>query len=247
MGPTFWITKLMPILILTRPRSASERFLAIVQDVMGESVKAVVSPLIEIEPSKARFSQKDEGLVLTSENGANAAKRLGFKQGTEAYCVGQRTALVASEAGFVPFSADGDVEDLVTMVDQLRPPMPLVHVRGEHVRGDLCQRLQGRGIECTEVVAYRQVAKPPSQELLAALQGNEPLLVPLFSPRSAMIFGLCEEPTAPIHVIALSAAVAAEVADLGADTVRTVPKPDADAMVAATCHRLIELMDRPIA
>ena len=47
-----------------------------------------------------------------------------------------------------------------------------------------------------------------------------------------------------MHVIAMSSAVAAEVADLGADTVTIAENPNFDAMLAATCRRLDSLLRR---
>ena len=237
----------MAILVLTRPLEASLRFLAQVEEQAGLEVRSIISPLFEVVEMSAVVETSGKELVLTSANGVSGAKRLGFERGSKAYCVGARTAEVAELAGFDAISAEGNADDLVRLIADERSTQTLVHVHGEHTRGNVAERLNELGFHCESVTTYRQVICPPSEALINALHGNDPLLVPLFSPRSALIFGLAEDIRAPLHVIAMSQAVAAEVSDLGADTVRVVENPETQAMVAATCHRLFELLSPPIA
>lgn len=237
----------MTILVLTRPREASRRFLADVQEKMGVEIRSIISPVIEIEYLPASVDVVGKALVFTSVHGVEGAKQLGFASGTPAFCVGDKTAEAATLAGFSAHSARGDARALVDLVKQIAPRKPLVHVHGAHTRGEVAEHLSASGIKCESIVTYAQVAQAPTETLLAALNGTTPLLVPLFSPRSALIFGMVDEITAPLHVIAMSAAVAAEVADFGADTVRVAEKPDGPSMVAATCHRLFELLGPSLA
>ena len=237
----------MAILVLTRPTEASRRFSLEVQKKMGLDISVIISPLLEIVQLPAKIESRNKALVLTSANAVSGAVRLGFRSGTKAFCVGAKTAEAAQEAGFQTLSADGNADDLVSLIADLNPATPLVHVRGEHTRGNVANRLSNLGFPCESVTTYRQAIRPPTETLLSALLGDEPLLVPLFSPRSALIFGLVEEIRAPLHIIAISQAVASEVADLGVDTVRVIDKPDAQSMVAATCHRLFELLGPSIA
>lgn len=229
----------MTILVLTRPQADSERFLAAVEAEFG-SVKAVISPVIEVVSLPVEMPSYDE-VILTSANGAAEAKRLGVKAGTRAWCVGQRTAKLAFEAGLEPISADGNADDLVELIQSQRTGT-LCHIRGVHSRGQVAARLIAQGRVCKEVIAYDQRDIPPTKAALEALQGTDPIVLPLFSPRSALLIPAVQQ--APVHVIAMSSAVAAEVADLGADTVTIAENPNFEAMLAATCRRLDSLLRR---
>ncbi|APO88087.1 uroporphyrinogen-III synthase [Marivivens sp. JLT3646] len=229
----------MTILVLTRPQADSERFLAAVEAKFGP-VKAVISPVIEVVSLPVEVPSYDE-VILTSANGAAEAKRLGVKAGTRAWCVGQRTAKIAFEAGLEPISADGNADDLVELI-QSQCTGTLCHIRGVHSRGQVAARLIAQGHVCKEVIAYDQRDIPPTKAALQALQGTDPIVLPLFSPRSALLIPAVHQ--APVHVIAMSCAVAAEVADLGADTVTIAENPNFEAMLAATCRRLDRLLRR---
>lgn len=229
----------MTILVLTRPQADSERFLAAVEAEFGP-VKAVISPVIEVVSLAAEMPTYDE-VILTSANGVAEAARLGVKAGTPAWCVGQRTAKFAREAGLEPISADGNADDLVDLILS-QSAGTLCHIRGVHTRGQVAARLIAQGRVCKEVIAYDQRDIPPTQAALDVLAGTNPIVLPLFSPRSALLIPAVEQ--APVHVIAMSQAVAAEVADLGADTVTVAESPNFEAMLAATCRRLDSLLRR---
>jgi len=229
----------MTILVLTRPQADSERFLAAVEAEFGP-VKAVISPVIEVVSLAAEIPTYDE-VILTSANGVAEAARLGVKAGTPAWCVGQRTAKLAREAGLEPISADGNADDLVDLILS-QSAGTLCHIRGVHTRGQVAARLIAQGRVCKEVIAYDQRDIPPTQAALDVLAGTDPIVLPLFSPRSALLIPAVEQ--APVHVIAMSQAVAAEVADLGADTVTVAESPNFEAMLAATCRRLDSLLRR---
>ncbi len=223
----------MTLLLLTRPFPDSQRFLDAVERDCGP-VNAVISPVMEVVPVSTELPSYDE-VILTSANGAEQASALGVGAGTRAWCVGRRTADKAKEYGFEPVSADGNADDLIALVLGQNTGR-LLHIRGEHARGQIAARLIAAGRPCKEVIAYRQHPCAPTEEALVALSGTEPVILPLFSPRSAMLIPAILQ--APVHVIAMSAAVAAEVADLGVDTVSVADKPDFESMLAATCHRL---------
>ena len=142
-----------------------------------------------------------------------------------------------STCGTGPFNAD----DLVELIQSQRTGT-LCHIRGVHSRGQVAARLIAQGRVCKEVIAYDQRDIPPTKAALQALQGTDPIVLPLFSPRSALLIPAVHQ--APVHVIAMSSAVGAEVADLGADTVTIAENPNFEAMLAATCRRLDSLLRR---
>jgi uroporphyrinogen-III synthase len=72
--------------------------------------------------------------------------------------------------------------------------------------------------------------------------GDQQIVLPLFSPRSAAILAGMGGLTAPIHVIAISPAVAEEASVFAPRSLTTADKPTAAAMVAATTRRIRSLI-----
>jgi hypothetical protein len=70
----------------------------------------------------------------------------------------------------------------------------LVHLRGRHQRGDVAERLGPRATIRAAHVVYDQVALPARRGLCRGA-GARPLIVPLFSPRSADLFAEAAQPT----------------------------------------------------
>lgn len=208
---------------------------------MGErlaGVEIVQSPVIGIEqldPPRPEITPR--ALILTSENGAEAASRLGLAP-LPAHVVGPRTFEVARSFGFDPAPPVPDAKTLLAHLLDLRPEGPLLHVHGEHASGDVAPQLNEAGIPVVELVAYAQHALGPNDDALAALQGDRPVVLPLFSPRSASLVAAWSEPRAPLHVVAISEAAAAKAEGLGARSMVIADTPDGPGMAAATCLAL---------
>lgn len=225
-------------LLLTRPEAAARRFLGLCEAALGRPVPAVLSPVLAIRPVPVTLARRPAGLILTSENGAARAGELGLR-GLPAWCVGPRTARVASAAGLRAVEAGPDAEALLAALLSARPEGPLLHLRGEHARGDIARRLRAAGIAAEEAVAYRQEALPPTPEARAALAAGAPLVVPLFSPRSATLLAAWS-PAAPLHVVALSAAVAKAAVALRPAMLEVAPRPEGAAMVGPVLRALAD-------
>jgi uroporphyrinogen-III synthase len=233
---------LPPRLLLTRPDGAARRFLADCEAAAGAPLPAILSPVMEIRPVEVHLAQRPAALILTSENGASRAGQLKLAP-LDAWCVGPRTTAVARARGFSARDAGPDAEALLRALLLERPPGLLLHLRGIHARGDLARRLRDNGLEVTEAVAYRQDAQFPTSEARAALDGAGPLVVPLFSPRSAALLAAWG-PRAPLHVLAMSDAIAEAAAEhLQPRSLARLAAPSGPAMVAATLDRLRGLAD----
>ncbi len=229
----------LAILVLTRPEEASRRFLAAVEICMGGPVAHILSPAIEIESvAHEAIPEGTKSVILTSEQGALRARGAGAWAGMVAWCVGDRTAEAARREGFDAVSAGGDVETLIAAILKARPETPLVHIRGEQTTGDVAARLTKAGIPTYDLVVYRQKDCALSPEVFEALAGSEPLVVPLFSPRSAEVFLRQTTPTAPLRIVAMSRAVADSAAACGARDILVSERPDLEAMALATCRRI---------
>ena len=181
-----------PILLLTRPGDDSERTAAQI----GADV--IVAPILQIVPvdhDGAALAQAP-GLVFTS---AHAVASAGPGRGRPAICVGERTGQVARDAGFAVIQGAGTADSLVPLI--AASPVPLVHPHGRH----LAQRLAVPGI-----VVYDQRPQPLTARARAALMGARPVVVPVYSPRSARLLGgMAAGARAPLWLVAISDAAAA--------------------------------------
>ncbi|CUK09822.1 uroporphyrinogen-III synthase [Shimia thalassica] len=221
----------VPTIVLTRPLGASERFADQLR-VSGVNLPIAISPVLEIVPTGFTLPERFSGAIFTSTNGVAAV------QGHDlpAWCVGDRTTREARLKGWRAFSADGDVEALLSLILQDAPKGPLVHFRGVHSTGDLAQRLTSKGIETSEAVVYRQEQALLNVEAKQLLMGKHPVILPLFSPKSAATIAEQGPFHAPVAVVAISAAVADAARSIASKGLLISRAPDAKAMVAAINH-----------
>lgn len=236
-----------PILVITRPMPAARAFLAEVARCVPGGVDALISPLMAIEPVLTELPEDPfHGVVFTSANGVAQAARLNLPT-LPAFCVGERTAETASAAGFAATSASGDADSLVEMILSLRPPGPLLHLRGAHARGDIAARLSAAGLPCSDVIVYQQTESALTDAATVALHADRPVVLPLFSPRTVSILAKNAPFSAPLHVVAISAAVADAARALAPASLQIAAQPDGAAMVSATVHLVAALhLDRPV-
>lgn len=171
-----------PVLIITRPEPDGSRFAGLVQGAVD--IEVMLSPLLEIVPLEAKCTSN--AYIFTSTNGVAQTKRLGLR-GVRAWCVGDRTAEMARAAGYDSISARGTVEDLISLILAQKPQGAIAHIRGKEARGDLGPRLRAAGIKCSDVIAYEQRPLPLSPEVKAKIEGGDPVIIPLFSPKSAAL------------------------------------------------------------
>jgi uroporphyrinogen-III synthase len=221
--------------LLTRPRPQGLRFARQLRASLDQPFRITQSPLIQpifLHPAlpKVRF----HAVIFTSETGAAAATSYtGLPK--LAYCVGDQTAAAARRAGFFTQSAAGDAEALLHMILQTSPNQPLLHICGTDTRGDVAGRLNKARIETHVLTAYTQEPAPLTTQAARILAGIAPVIVPLFSPRTVQIFAAAAEQitTAPLYIVALSAAVAQALGGLHVARLETAAQPTAEAMIAA--------------
>lgn len=223
--------------LLTRPRAQAEDFADRLRAALGPR-EVVIAPVIEIVPRPAAALPAGiGGLIFTSVNGVAAFAATGGRPGLPAWCVGEATARAARAAGCDAIAAGGDAEALVQRLAQSRPQGPLVHVRGAHAAGRLAERLAATGIDLRTLVAYDQRARPLDPAANALLAREGPVLLPMFSPRSARLVAaeiVQTPPRARLLVCALSPAVARAWREMRpADAPEIAGRPDVEAMIAA--------------
>ena len=223
-----------PTVLLTRPETQSLRFAADLRRRFGP-VSVVLSPVLRIVPRRGPVPLADvAAVVLTSENGARALAAAADVAGMRAYCVGDRTAKVATAAGMRAVSARGDADDLVALVAAERPGGRVLFAHGAETRGRVAERLRAAGVAVDSVVLYDRAEQPPTAGARALLDGAAPVVLPVFSPRSAALaarMAACAR--APLWLAALSPAV--DAAWTGPAPARRVvaDRPDAKALLDA--------------
>jgi uroporphyrinogen-III synthase len=228
----------MPVLLMTRPVAASNRFVADLK-AEGLTFRPVISPLFTVETTGPLPRTDDiRGLIFTSSNGVSSWLALGGRTDLPVYTVGAATARTARLAGMTAHSADGNVDDLRDWLLNLSPPGPLLHAHGTHVRGDLAARLSQAGLSCRSVVIYDQPKVPLTRDAREALIGRAPVVIPVFSPRSGQLL-LSERAKAPILVAAMSEAVAKALAPLHKQELKVARRPESLALQEVVSDLLI--------
>lgn len=217
----------MTPVLLTRPAAQAQDFASRIAATFGARAQCILSPVLKVVPLAPDITFSEfEALVFTSQNGVAAYAKLGGPKGMVAYCVGDKTTQAAQKAGLTARSAGGDVAALNALLARDAPPGRLLHPSGVHVAGTV----EG---SVTRVAVYDQRPHPLTPTALAALRGTAPVLVPLFSPRTAKVLQelLPEDTKAPLHAICLSEAVSAALdpARFGHRSIAT--RPDAAAMM----------------
>lgn len=234
----------VPVLI-TRPASQAARFAA----QLGADcprARAILAPMMAVEFLSATLPQGPwQALILTSETGAEAAAQLAGQSLSlpkRALCVGDRTARVAAQAGFEPLSAQGAAEDLLEMILS-RPERDFLWLHGEDRAFDFPAALAAKGRRCDGVAVYRQRALPLSAEALAALARPGPLILPVFSPRSARLLAaaLPADLAADLYPVAISPKALAALPEPLKSRGIVAAAPEAMAMIRAIAGTITAL------
>lgn len=216
----------LPILVLTRPEAAAHRFLKQVEAVLGRGVPHVISPILQIQPVGDWPDLSGVEVILTSEHAVR-----GDLSGITTHCVGSRTAEAAVAQGAQVQTVAVNAEALLQKLGTR--PGNYVHLCGSHKAVDISARLTVAGLSCRDHQVYAQVAQPLTDTARAALEGEDPALLPLFSPRSARLVGeAIAKPGRHLQVIGMSDAVAEEWRVVTGETAEIADAPTGDAMVS---------------
>jgi uroporphyrinogen-III synthase len=227
-------------LLLTRPRDAAARF-ALEAAARWPGASVVIAPLMEVVPvGKVPPLDEVDGVIFTS---ANAVARAGQGHGKPAWCVGARTTEAARQAGFDAVMTGETADELVPCLTERRPTGRIVHLHGVHQRGDVVERLSQSGLSVEGAAVYDQRAVPPDSQFFDALAAR-PLVVPLFSPRSGVLFAEAAEavlgPELPegVDIVALSEAVRQSLPQKWRQPTTLAARPDAEAILDEITRRI---------
>jgi uroporphyrinogen-III synthase len=235
-------------LLVTRPEAESERTAARLR---ARGHEVWLAPLLRIEPvTDLTFGSGPwAGVAFTSANAIRAVSshpRLPELTSLPAYTVGARTREATVAAGFArALSAEGDVEDLVRLVNaNAESVRPLLYFAGTERAGDLAAALAPTGRAVETVIAYHaRLVSDFDADVRDAVARGRIEAVLHYSARSAAAFlaaadaaGLAEFARSAKH-FCLSAQVAAPLVAAGAGAVSTAASPNESA--------LIDLIERP--
>jgi uroporphyrinogen-III synthase len=216
-------------ILLTRPADQGARFARDLADRFGDGIAIAQSPLLAPQMLTPDLPVGPfDAVVFTSETAVAAAVIPGLPR--RAFTVGDRTAQAAQAAGFLTLSASGDAEALIALLVQARPGRVL-HLHGQDTRGDVVGHLRRAGMQAEGAVVYAQAPQPLTAQAQGWLDDDQPVIVPLFSPRTATLFATYRA-VAPLWLVSLSPAVDTS-ATLPAARRITAARPDSDTMLDA--------------
>lgn len=156
-------------------------------------VRALQAPLLQMQSVlfPVPDATKYDAVIFTSANGVKALEQSGQLAGfvdLPLFTVGDRTADVARQAGFTNIaSADGNLEDLVALVQRELTQGRIYYPAAKHRSGDLATVLAP--IEVDSVICYEMVpATVLPDDIIALLNSGDACAILLYSRRTAEIF-----------------------------------------------------------
>lgn len=223
-----------PLVLLTRPRSASEKLAA---RLAADGIDALIWPVIE--PARVAHAPLStagaQAVILTSANAAYAVP-----PGLSVWCVGPATARAARAAGAVEVTETGG--DAAALAARLRRDLrpedgAILYPCGADRARDMAAMAPEHDIRETVVYEARAASAAPG-EIAKAITSRKLTAAAFFSPRSAAIFAALAEPDwraglSDTTVVAISEKAAREVNGMGFSRVLVSDAPDGEAMRAA--------------
>ena len=210
-----------------------------------DAVTVVISPVMRIAYDGVLPEMSgEEVLIFTSRHGVEGFCRLSARRDFTCYAVGDATAEAAEAQGMRAISAGGDAEALLARIAAEGVHGPFVHLRGAHVAADIAGALRAAGHLARDAVVYDQVEAALSAGAQALLQGAQPVILPLMSPRSARIFlAQAEGVSAPLLIAAISRNAADTLPEDVAACVRIAEMPDLPGVLAVV-QDLVQMAKR---
>jgi uroporphyrinogen-III synthase len=216
-------------LLLTRPLAGSKAFWQVLPHEIGKSLNPIFNPLVEIVPVDC--VPRIEGYaIFTSLHGVENSPK---GDGRKAFCVGEMTTKAAVAFGWDALQKGETAQQLVIALSKMPDRTVFTHLAGVHTRGNIAERLSAIGYTASHIAVYDQIKCMFSAETNEALASNFPLLVPLFSPRTARVFADQYSGRSPLHIIALSGDVANPIRGLDCKTLTVCERPTRNFMVGA--------------
>ena len=228
------------ILLLTRPLDGNERFCLKIKHLLY-SCEILDNPIQKIDflPSLSEVN-KNSVLIFTSANGLRAAKKNNLSN-KKCFVVGANTKKIAVSFGYDVLGVSKDQENLLKLIKSKKPTESMVHIRGKHTVGNLCDALKRNQFSCLDIIGYNQEPLKIKKQNLQKIQSGRPVILPIFSSRSAKLLQSNLDLTG-FNVIAISEAVAKIVTGVELGELLVSKKPDLNSMQEATLAILRRLI-----
>ena len=228
------------ILLLTRPLGGNERFCLKIKHLLY-SCEILDNPIQKIDflPSLSKVN-KNSVLIFTSANGLRAAKKHNLSN-KKCFVVGANTKKIAVSFGYDVLGFSKDQENLLKLIKSKKPTESMVHIRGKHTVGNLCDALKRNQFSCLDIIGYNQEPLKIKKQNLQKIHSGRPVILPIFSSRSAELLQSNLDLTG-FNVIAISEAVAKIVTGVELGELVISKKPDLNSMQEATLAILRRLI-----
>ena len=228
------------ILLLTRPLGGNERFCLKIKHLLY-SCEILDNPIQKIDflPSLSKIN-KNSVLIFTSANGLRAAKKHNLIN-KKCFVVGANTKKIAVSFGYDVLGFSKDQENLLKLIKSKKPTESMVHIRGKHTVGNLCDALKRNQFSCLDIIGYNQEPLKIKKQNLQKIHSGRPVILPIFSSRSAELLQSNLDLTG-FNVIAISEAVAKIVTGVELGELVISKKPDLNSMQEATLAILRRLI-----
>ena len=228
------------ILLLTRPLGGNERFCLKIKHLLY-SCEILDNPIQKIDflPSLGKVN-KNSVLIFTSANGLRAAKKHNLIN-KKCFVVGANTKKIAVSFGYDVLGFSKDQENLLKLIKSKKPTESMVHIRGKHTVGNLCDALKRNQFSCLDIIGYNQEPLKIKKQNLQKIHSGRPVILPIFSSRSAELLQSNLDLTG-FNIIAISEAVAKIVTGVELGKLVISKKPDLNSMQEATLAILRRLI-----
>ena len=231
-------------LLMTRPYTASIRFVEQLPATVRDRLNVCYAPLIQIAPIVDQIPLGDaKALVFTSANAVGLASALIQDRTLPVYSVGKATTHAAKDAGWTASFSGATADDLIETLTAIQPSGPLLHLCGVHTRGAIPERLTAAGIRTTSIHIYDQITESLTEQAIEVLNGSIPVFAPLFSPRTARQFANQTVIRAPLWLATLSNEVSKPLKSLRYQRLLTCDHPDLATMIQCV-ENLVNTADR---
>lgn len=213
-------------ILLTRPLEQSLSFARDIESI--GNLRHLISPLIEIKPLGFDLGGVWDGFIVSSQN---AVPALAKAPQNPVFCVGEQTAETVKATGFRVAGCWPTAEALIAALTEVLPYGRYAHLGGEVIRVDIARALTQTARQVMHIPVYAQPALALTPEARERLGQDIPMLVPLFSPRTAALFVQQGPYVAPLYVSVMSQAVRQELGDFNCRALNIAALPRKDEMI----------------
>jgi uroporphyrinogen-III synthase len=178
-------------ILLTRPRDQALSFAEELVKLGMIPKNIVIDPIQKIEGVEISYDFTSvRGLLITSANGVAYLPADLIGSNLPTFCVGKATTRAALKRGLMAQHLAATAQGLCNVLSAQVPQGPLLHLRGTHTSLDFEVYFCDTPVGVQNLITYRQTTQELGFETYKLLRGTNPIVLPVFSARTARL--LCE-------------------------------------------------------